>query len=168
MLGRDEVLSALERFLTHVANQSKRNLTLNSSNKTKRLHKSIKGDVKANPNSLEADIEIEDYWKFINYGIRGVESGNSLKNWRFKNHATPFKKGAGVIPPTGAFRTDKINRPVSFGQARASAINVWKHGIKPTQFFTKPFEAAFKNLPEEVIEAYGLDLEEFIEFTLNE
>jgi len=34
-------------------------------------------------------------------------------------------------------------------------------------FFTKPFERAFRKLPDQVIEAYGLDVEEFLKFTLN-
>jgi hypothetical protein len=32
-------------------------------------------------------------------------------------------------------------------------------------FFTKPFEKAFLNLPQEVIEAYALDIDDLLEFT---
>jgi hypothetical protein len=32
-------------------------------------------------------------------------------------------------------------------------------GIKPSLFFTKPFEAAFKRLPDDLIEKFGLDAE---------
>jgi hypothetical protein len=31
-------------------------------------------------------------------------------------------------------------------------------GIKPTLFFTKPFEKYYKNLPKELEEKYGLDM----------
>ena len=44
----------------------------------------------------------------------------------------------------------------------ATAIHVYKHGIKPTKFFTTPFERAFKRLPQELIEAYALDSEKFL------
>ena len=37
------------------------------------------------------------------------------------------------------------------------------NGIKPSLFFTKPFEAAFKKLPDELVEKYGLDMEELFE-----
>ena len=37
--------------------------------------------------------------------------------------------------------------------------------IKPSLFFTKPFEAAFKKLPDNLAEDFALDLENFIEFT---
>ncbi len=35
--------------------------------------------------------------------------------------------------------------------------------LKPTMFFTKPFEDAFLRLPEDVIEKFGLDVDEFLE-----
>ena len=47
------------------------------------------------------------------------------------------------------------------------ARSIFRKGIKPSLFFTKPFEQGFKNLPDQVIEAYGLDIEEFLKFTLN-
>ena len=34
---------------------------------------------------------------------------------------------------------------------------IFHQGIKPSLFFTKPFEAGFKRLPEDLVEAYGLD-----------
>jgi hypothetical protein len=45
--------------------------------------------------------------------------------------------------------------------------SIFRKGIKPSLFFTKPFEQAFEKLPNELIEAYGLDVEEFLQFTLN-
>ena len=61
---------------------------------------------------------------------------------------------------TGQFITDK-----AFGFILQN--HIFKHGIKPTKFLTTPFERAFKALPDEVVEAYGLDLESFFEYTLN-
>ena len=40
-------------------------------------------------------------------------------------------------------------------------------GIKPSLFFTKPFEKAFKNLDKDIIEAYKLDVEELLKITTN-
>jgi len=34
-------------------------------------------------------------------------------------------------------------------------------------FFTKPFENAFKNLPDEIIQKFNLDIDELIESSLN-
>jgi hypothetical protein len=34
---------------------------------------------------------------------------------------------------------------------------IFKNGIKPSLFFTRPFENAYKKLPEDLVEKYGLD-----------
>ena len=46
--------------------------------------------------------------------------------------------------------------------------SIFQKGIKPSLFFTKPFEAAFKRLPKDFIDAYGLDFEKFLDFSLKE
>ena len=39
------------------------------------------------------------------------------------------------------------------------ARSIFLSGIKPTLFFTKPFEKFFKRLPDELVDKYGLDIE---------
>jgi hypothetical protein len=39
----------------------------------------------------------------------------------------------------------------------ALARSIFNNGLKKSLFFTKPFEAAYKKLPQELVEAYGLD-----------
>lgn len=39
------------------------------------------------------------------------------------------------------------------------ARSIYLSGIKPSLFFTKPFEKYFKRLPQELVEKYGLDME---------
>jgi hypothetical protein len=43
---------------------------------------------------------------------------------------------------------------------------IFNNGIKPSLFFTKPFQSAFNKMPDELVEAYGLDVEEFLKYTL--
>ena len=46
--------------------------------------------------------------------------------------------------------------------------SIWNKGLKPSLFFTKPFEKAFKTLPDKILKAYGLDVEEFLKFTIKQ
>ena len=46
--------------------------------------------------------------------------------------------------------------------------SIWNKGIKASLFFTKPFEKGFKRLPEDLRKAYGLDVEEFLEYTIKQ
>ena len=40
----------------------------------------------------------------------------------------------------------------------AIAKSIFNKGIKASHFFTKPFERAYKTLPDELIDKYGLDV----------
>ena len=40
------------------------------------------------------------------------------------------------------------------------ARSVFNNGIKPSYFFTKPFQAAFKFLPQELRDAFVFDIEQ--------
>ncbi len=42
------------------------------------------------------------------------------------------------------------------------ARSIFEKGIKPSLFFTKPFERAFKRLPEDLREAFGEDLNKLL------
>jgi hypothetical protein len=71
------------------------------------------------------------------------------------------KKGIAPRKKDGKFTTRK-------GLQFAIARSIFEKGIKPSLFFTKPFEAAFKNLPNEMIEAYGLEAEETFDTIMKE
>jgi hypothetical protein len=39
---------------------------------------------------------------------------------------------------------------------------IYNRGLETTEFFSKPFDEAFKKLPDEILEAYGQDLDKFL------
>ena len=69
----------------------------------------------------------------------------------------------GIAPRTksGQFMSRKT---LKFLMARS----IYLSGIKPTMFFTKPFEKAYKELPNELIEKYGLDMENLLVSIIDE
>ncbi len=71
------------------------------------------------------------------------------------------RKGIAPRDQSGKFLTRKS---LQFALSRYIFVN----GIKPSLFFTKPFETAFKNLPDELIEAYGLESEELFDTIMKE
>jgi hypothetical protein len=44
--------------------------------------------------------------------------------------------------------------------------SIYSKGLKPTMFFTKPFQEAYKNLPEEIAKEYGLEVNELFKISL--
>jgi hypothetical protein len=47
------------------------------------------------------------------------------------------------------------------------ARSIFNNGIKPSLFFTKPFEKAFKGLNKDLVEAYKLDVEALMKNSIN-
>lgn len=169
MLDNENVHKELKRFADYVIQQSRSNLTRKNINASKDLYNSLEREISVSENSFSFSIEANDYWKFIDAGVKGVESGKSDRGYAYRTKKPPakvFERWAKVKPikprdkNTGRFITNK-----QFGFIMQN--HIFKHGIKPTRFLTTPFQRAFKNLPDELTEAYGLDLEDFIKFTLD-
>jgi len=157
--------TALERFQKHVITQSKRNLTLGNRNVSRNLYNSIKGDVKESPNSIQILFTMLDYGFYQDRGVKGVKSGRSLSGFKFgTGTGTSGGLTDGIFKWVKArkiqFKDRKTGRFLSSRQtANLITRSIWNKGIKPTEFFSKPFDSAFKNLPQEVVETYGLEAE---------
>jgi hypothetical protein len=165
----DETREALNKFAKYVVQQSKSNLTKSNKNVSKELYNSLGYDLNVSKNSFSLSILMEDYGVFQDKGVSGTE----------KKYNTPFKY-TNKRPPASAFSNwvvrkglkgtrDAKGRFVSRkGLMFAVANSIFKKGIKPSMFFTTPFQKAFKDLPEELILSFGLDLERFIDFTIKD
>jgi hypothetical protein len=156
----------LNKFIKHVVSQAKRNLTSTGKNASKKLYNSISGEAKQFPNSIGIYFDMEEYGFFQDKGVSGIK----------KKYNTPFSykskggvKGLKGMPPPSAFDKWTIRRGIAprgkGGQFQkrkglnfAIARSIFEKGIKPSLFFTKPFEAAFKKFPDEMIESYGFDV----------
>jgi hypothetical protein len=177
-MTQSEVQKELERFRDYVIKEARSNLTRNKKNVSKGLYESLKGNVKAMPNSFSMDFEMNDYGKFQDKGVKGKDPSKVSKNARIKGQQapnSPYKFGSGsAAGQWGMFvsniqkwaqkrnirlRDDKGKYKKGGYSTIAQIIagNIYNRGIKPSLFFTTPFEAAFKRLPDELVEKFGLD-----------
>lgn len=185
MLNKTETLTTLQAFNEFVIKEAKQNLMKGgqhgTNNVSKKLSDSLKAQTKVNPNSIENYIEMEQYGQFLDLGVRGKVSSQRAPN-------SPFKYGSGKGKPGGLtegirgwvkarrFQFRKRNADgkstgkfMSYEQtAQLITRSIYLKGTKPTLFFSKPFAKGFESLPDELIKAYGLDIESFLKFTLKE
>ena len=163
----------LNKFAKYVIQQSRSNLTKGNKNFSKELYNSLGYDLNVSDNSFSLSIEMEDYGQFQDKGVRGAggvrkttskfnRSNNKGKIWKQKGGNSPFSFKEGRKPSVKHFKEWSKRKGLS---AYAIREVVFRQGIKPSLFFTKPFEKAFKDLPDELIEAYALDLENFLKYT---
>jgi len=165
-----ETQKILEAFKDFVIQQSRSRLTKGKKNVSKQLYNSLNGFVKVMPNSINVEFEMSDYAMFQDKGVSGTEKkyntpfsytnkqppSTPLANWaKFRNIRLRDKKGKYI---KGSYKT------IGFLIARS----IKRKGIKPSLFFTKPFEQAFKKLPEELTNTFALDIEDFLAFTLKQ
>jgi hypothetical protein len=155
-MQQSELQNELNKFRDYVVSQAKSNLTRQGKNSSKSLYNSIKGNVKANPNSFEMEFLMEEYGFYQDKGVSGIKKKYNT-DFKYTNKMPPAKAfdkwvvRKGLAPrEKGKFKNRKS---LSFAIARS----VYYNGIKPSLFFTKPFEKAIKRLPEDLVEAFGLD-----------
>jgi len=164
MLTAKNTEEILNKFFKELIKQSRSNLTRQKKNASKDLYNSLDYNVKVNPNSIESDFTMEDYGDFIDKGVKGVESGKSLAGYRYTTKRPPVReiKKWMKIKPVKA-RSRSTGRFITQEQGAYLIANaIFKRGLTPTQFYSKPFERLYLKLPQELIEAYGDDLDDFL------
>lgn len=173
-MDQQETKKTFEEFGDYVIAKAKSNLKsggkYGSYNSSGKLSESLDYELKVNPNSVEFDFFAEDYWKFVDKGVKGKTSSAKAPNSPYQFGSGTGKKGGlrasidkwvirkglkNVRDEKGKF----INRKQMVSMISSSIYN---KGITATEFFSKPFDEAFKKLPDEILEAYGKDFDKFL------
>lgn len=155
----ENVQKFLNDFKDHIIREAKAKSPTSSGN----LKNNITGYVKESANSIQITFEMPEYGFFQDQGVSGKKKKyntefsytdkmpppSKLDKWIVRKGIAPRKEG-------GQFASRKS---LQFLIARS----IYMNGIKPSLFFTKPFEAAFKKLPNELVEKYGLGMEELLD-----
>ena len=168
MLNNKNTKEYLNAFAKYVIQQSRSNLSKQNKNVDKKLYDSLDKEIEVGANSFRMAFLMEDYGTFQDKGVSGTQKKYNTP-FSYKSKKPPLKPiTQWVTKRRFQFRNKENGKFMSY-QSTAFLIRngIFKNGIKPSLFFTKPFEKAFERLPDELVEAYGLDVEEFLEYTIN-
>lgn len=166
------VRTELDKFGKYVVQQSRSNLTRKKKKDTGDLYKSISYDlfVSQTESSFSLSFKMSDYGTFIDKGVKGVTSSR-------KAPKSPYKFGSGTGVKGGLtngidrwvsrkriqFQDRKSGKFMSYKQTAYLIRNsIWNKGIETTNFFTDPFEKAFKRLPDDLVESFGLEIDNLL------
>lgn len=168
-----EVRDELNKFAKYVIQQSRSNLTRKDKNVSGKLYDSLKPDIDENNNVSSISFLMEDYGKFQDRGVSGkrvkydtpysyrdaMPPPSKLDKWIVRRGLAPRDKGkfTGRKIDTVGFR-----KSIQFLIARS----IYFKGIKPSLFFTEPFNRAFNRLPEDIVNAYSIGIENQIKVNL--
>jgi hypothetical protein len=170
-----EVDNVIKKFRDYVIQQSRSNLTKGGKNITKKLYDSLKGEIVTDKGFSIVGFSMDDYGAFQDKGVRGKSSSAKAPNSPFKFGSGTGRKGGltqGInkwVRTKGFQFRDKTSGKFMSYQATASLItrSIFHKGIKPSLFFTKPFEAGYKKyIDVDLLKAFGQDVETMVDYNL--
>jgi hypothetical protein len=161
----DNLKKSLEVFRDAVVQQAKLNLKGQNKVSSGNLYNSIKGsEVKVSENSIQFNIEMEDYGTFIDKGVNGKKSVYTTP-YSYKDKMPPPSKLDKWIVKKGIAPRDKDGKFIDRKSLQfLIARSIFNNGIKPSLFFTKPFEAEYKKLEGQLDNILFKDAEDMIQF----
>jgi len=156
----------LNAFRKHVITEARKNLTRNKKNASKTLYNDMNSFLKVSKNSFELGFEMPIYGQFQDQGVSGIKKKYDTP-FSYKKKMPPLDVFEAWIKRKGIKGRDKRGRFITHKSlSYLIARSVFNNGIKPSLFFTRPFELAYKRLGDDIIEAFGLDIDEFLKYTL--
>ena len=127
-----------------------------------------------------------DYWEFVDEGVQATSQARP-KNKDGKPY--PRKKGKRAakspfrfrdkMPPRGAIDRWVVKRGLKAARKDGKFINrkslvfliqrsIFYNGLQRTQFFTRPFTKELKNQTDDIVRAFGDDLDKQLELIIND
>jgi hypothetical protein len=171
-----QVNIVLTRFRDYVIQQSRSNLSKSNKNVSKELYNSLKGEVVTQDNYSIVGFSMADYGMFQDKGVRGASSSAKAPNSPFRFGTGTGKKGGltnsilkWVQAKRFQFRNKENGKFMSYQQTGyLISRSIFQKGIKPSLFFTKPFEAGYKKyIDTDLMKAFGQDIDTMIDYNLN-
>ena len=165
---------AFYSFGDNLIKKSKANLEKLGKNASKKLSNSLRYDLTISKNSYAFTFEMEDYGDYVDKGVKGVGGTKAdgtkwnkrivtTNNYSYKNKKPPTSVFDKWIVRKGlAGRNSKGQFTSREGLKFAISTSVYHRGLATTKFYSKPFEEEFKKLPQELIEAYALTVENIL------
>ena len=136
---KKETEKYLNDFAKYVIQQSRSNLTKGDKNVNKNLYNSLDKEIEVGANSFRLAFLMEDYGKFQDKGVSGTERKYNTP-FSYKSKRPPLKPITDWVKSRRFQFRQKNGKFMSY-QSTAFLVrnSIFKKGIKPSLFFTKPF-----------------------------
>ena len=155
---------ALQEFGKYVVTQSRSALTRKKKSLTGELYKSLSYEIIETGDGVKVVFDMADYGKFVDKGVSGKE----------KKYDTPYKYTSKKPPmkplmewaKKRKFRLRDEKGKFAKGNYRTIGFilqnSIYKKGLKPSMFFTRPFNLAFDRFGDDVVKAFLKDIDDTI------
>ena len=161
----------LEQFGEYVVSQSRLNLTKGGyknkgQNASGSLSKSLAFEVMPNGKNWVVEFIMENYGQFVDKGVSGTKV---RRNTPYSYRSKGGKQGLKGMPPPSAFDQWRIRKGIAPRDDKgrflprkavnfAIARSIFEKGIKPSLFFTTPFNKAFTDLNQTILDDFNVQI----------
>jgi len=174
-----EVNQVMQKWAKYVVQQSRSNLTRAKKSYENKLYKSLGYNILEKKNATEVSFTMLDYGKFVDKGVKGKDPSKVSPNAKIKGQQapnSPYRFGTGSASGSWDTFVEKMSvwakakrlrlrdEKGRFAKGNYRAIghivasNIYNRGLKPSLFFTRPYERAFIKYDKDLALAIGMDL----------
>jgi hypothetical protein len=156
---------ALRDFAQYVVKQSRSRLSKGKNNATGSLYKSLDYRIENTPTGIKAVFDMNEYGAYLDQGVSGVK----------QKYNTPFSYTTKRPPMQSLLEWVKVRR-IRFrdskgrftrGNYKSIAFvlqrSIYEKGIKPSLFFTRPFNLGVDRYESQILKAFLEDLGDNLE-----
>jgi curved DNA-binding protein CbpA len=161
----------VNKYGKYVVQQSKSNLTKDKKGGGD-LYNSVSYKIEKSQDDFLLEFLMEDYGAFVDRGVKGKtstypETSAALSKFQYGSGTGPkggLTKGIRKWLQKKRFQfRDKKGKFMSYeSMTYLISRSIYNKGLKANLFFTKPFEAGLKRLPNDLIKGFELDIENAI------
>ena len=168
----EELQKVIDKYAKYVVQQSKSNLTKDKKGGGA-LYNSISYEVDIEQNIFLLDFLMEEYGQFVDEGVQGANP-SLVKGGYQKAPMSKFKYTT-KMPPMQMLADWAKKKNIRFRNAKgqfksgsnismgfALQRSIFAQGLKGNEFFTRPFNKGLLDLPDELLEAFILDIDKQI------
>lgn len=148
----------LDEFGKQFIDAYRAGLDKKNANASKGLYNSLNFEVKIGKQSINLDILLNDYWKYLEYGCKGTET--SYPDAYYPAHFPPTKaieEWIKIKPVTPEQRNGKLPTQKQLAFLIARSIN--RKGIEPRFIFRDAVDDIWEQLKDALNEAIEKDVE---------
>lgn len=155
---------ALQEFGKYVVTQSRSALTRKKKTLSGTLYDSLNYVIEKTDTGIKIAFEMADYGKFVDKGVSGKE----------KKYNTPYAYTSKKPPMKPLMEWAKARRfrlrdeKGRYAKGNYKTIgfilqnSIYKKGLKPSMFFTRPFNLAYDRFGDDVAKAFLKDIDEVL------
>lgn len=168
LISFSRLREVLEEYGRQAVEMYKYQLSLGDKKATGKLMDTVTAEVNANGQDYEVILNLEEYWKYVEFGAQGTKS--SPAGAKYPAHFPPpdalvaWIHAKPILPRPLTFRNPAKGEKIPSPETLAFLIGrkIQEHGIEPHPALATTIEEVNKNFEDKLVVALSQDMQDYI------